>query len=276
MKPAKLKETLKAGKPAFGFMLFAIEGMRWTRMYAGSTLDYIIIDWEHASRDRQRLSELIGSVQSAQITCIIRTPNTDETYVAMALDAGADGVLVPYCESIQDVRACANKLRLHPLKGEYFDRACTTGELPSEKTRQYLQNRHKDHIFIMGVESEPAANRLDELLQCADIDGIFVGPNDLTTSLGIPDEVENPKYLQVLKNIIETGEKHGIPTMVHQQSIETSEKAIELGARFILHSSDVGILLKGVQKDFAKLRKIAAKKFGEVEARHAENTLETI
>ena len=63
MKPAELKATLKAGKPAFGFMLFAVEGMRWARMYAGSTLDYIIIDWEHASRDRQRLSELIGSVQ---------------------------------------------------------------------------------------------------------------------------------------------------------------------------------------------------------------------
>ena len=100
----------------------------------------------------------------------------------------------------------------------------------------------------MGIESKPAANRLDELLECAEIDGIFVGPNDLTTSLGIPDEVDNPIYLDVLKNVIETGEKHGVPTMVHQQSIETSTKAIELGARFVLHSSEVGILLKGISK----------------------------
>ena len=194
----------------------------------------------------------------------------------MALDAGADGVLVPYCESLEEVRACANKLRLHPLKGEYFRRASLTGEMPSEKTREYLHNRHKDHIFIMGVESEPCVNRLDELLECAEIDGIFVGPNDLTTSLGIPDEVDNPKYLEVLKHIIDTGEKHGVPTMVHQQSIETSAKAIELGARFVLHSSDVGILLKGVQTDFAQLREIASEKFGAVEAREAEDTLETI
>ena len=276
MQPGELKAALKAGKPAFGFMIFAIEGLRWARMYAGSTLDYIIIDWEHASRDRQRLSELIGSVQSADITCIVRTPNTDDTYVAMSLDAGADGVLVPYCESLEEVRACANKLRLHPLKGEYFERACLTGELPSKKTRDYLHNRHKDHIFIMGVESEPAVNRLDELLECAEIDGIFVGPNDLTTSLGIPDEVENPKYLEVLKHVIDTGEKHGVPTMVHQQTMEASTKAIELGARFVLHSSDVGILLKGVQTDFAQLREVASAKFGGVEAREAEDTLETI
>ena len=276
MEPAQLKATLKAGKPVFGFMIAAIEGLRWARVYAGSTLDYIIIDWEHSSRNRQKISELVTSVKSAGITCIVRTPNTDDTYVAIALDAGADGVLVPYCETVEEVRACANKVRFHPLKGEYFERACMTGELPSEKTREYLNNRHKDHIFIMGIESEPAANRLDELLECAEIDGIFVGPNDLTTSLGIPDEVDNPIYLDVLKNVIETGEKHGVPTMVHQQSIETSTKAIELGARFVLHSSEVGILLKGIQNDFAQLREIASAKFGAVEAREAEDTLDTI
>ena len=257
-------------------MIAAIEGLRWARVYAGSTLDYIIIDWEHSSRNRQKISELVTSVKSAGITCIVRTPNTDDTYVAIALDAGADGVLVPYCETVEEVRACANKVRFHPLKVEYFERACMTGELPSEKTREYLNNRHKDHIFIMGIESEPAANRLDELLECAEIDGIFVGPNDLTTSLGIPDEVDNPIYLDVLKNVIETGEKHGVPTMVHQQSIETSTKAIELGARFVLHSSEVGILLKGIQNDFAQLREIASAKFGAVEAREAEDTLDTI
>ena len=276
MEPAQLKATLKAGKPVFGFMIAAIEGLRWARVYAGSTLDYIIIDWEHSSRNRQKISELVTSVKSAGITCIVRTPNTDDTYVAIALDAGADGVLVPYCETVEEVRACANKVRFHPLKGEYFERACMTGELPSEKTREYLNNRHKDHIFIMGIESEPASNRLDELLECAEIDGIFVGPNDLTTSLGIPDEVDNPIYLDVLKNVIETGEKHGVPTMVHQQSIETSTKAIELGARFVLHSSEVGILLKGIQNDFAQLREIASAKFGGVEAREAEDTLDTI
>ena len=117
---------------------------------------------------------------------------------------------------------------------------------------------------------------MDELLECAEIDGIFVGPNDLTTSLGIPDEVDNPVYLDVLKRIIDTGERHGVPTMVHQQTIEASAKAIELGARFVLHSSDVGILLKGVQNDFAQLREIAGKRFGDVAEVEAKDTLDTI
>ena len=276
MNPSELKAALKAGRPVFGFMLFAVEGLRWSRFYPGSTLDYIIIDWEHASRDRAGLSNLIGSVKSSDMACIVRTPSTDDVYVAMALDAGADGVLVPYCESLEEVRRCANKLRYHPLKGEYFERVAAIAELPSDKTREYLEGRHKDHIFIMGVESEPAVNRLDELLECAEIDGIFVGPNDLTTSLGIPDEVDNSAYLDVLKRVIDTGERHGVPTMVHQQTMEASAKAIELGARFVLHSSDVGILLRGVQSDFAQLREIAGERFGGVAEVEAKDTLETI
>ena len=276
MKPADLKRTLADGKPAFGFMLFAIEGLRWSRMFEGSTLDYIIIDWEHASRDRTGLANLITAVKQSGTTCIVRTPDTEDVYVAEALDAGADGVLVPYCESIEEVQRCAYKLRYHPLKGEYFHRLTQTGELPSEKTREYLSNRHKDNLFIMGVESVPAVERLDELLQCAPIDGIFVGPNDLTTSMGIPDEVENPEYLATLKRIIDTGEARGVPTMVHQQTMSASAKAIELGARFVLHSSDVGLLLRAVQDDFAALRESARATFGEFESAEARDTLETI
>ncbi len=96
MKPAELKAALKAGTPVFGFMTFAIGSTRWGRVLAGSTLDYIIIDSEHGSRDRGLISDLVQQIQSVGITAIVRVPSTDPIYVAMAVDAGADGVLVPY------------------------------------------------------------------------------------------------------------------------------------------------------------------------------------
>lgn len=276
MKPAELKAALKAGKPVFGFMTFAIGSVRWGRVLAGSTLDFIIIDSEHGSRDRGLISDLVQQIQSLDITALVRTPSTDPIYVAMAVDAGADGVLVPYCETVEEVKACCAKLRTHPLKGEYYDRVVETGEYPSEKSKAYLDKRHEDHIFIMGIESKPAADRVGELIDCADIDGVFIGPNDMTTSLGIPDEVENPIYIDTLKKIIGEADKRGLPTMIHQQTMPTSTTAIELGARFILHSSDVGILLRNIQDEFAQLREIAGKKYGDVAEVEAEDTLDVI
>ena len=276
MKPSDLKAALKAKRPVFGFMVSATASMRWGRVFAGSTLDFVVIDSEHGSRDRQLIADTVAQMQSLDITAIVRTPNTEEVYVAMALDAGADGVLVPYCETVDEVRHCAVKLRTHPLKGEYYERVVETGEYPSEKSKKYLSERHKNHIFIMGIESEPAANRVGELIDCADIDGVFIGPNDMTTSLGIPDESGNPIYLDTLSKIIAEADKRRIPTMIHQQTIDTSAKAIELGARFIMHSSDAGILLRGTQEEFAELRKITSKKYGVVDEVEAEDTLDVV
>ena len=276
MKPSDLKAALKAKRPVFGFMVSATSSMRWGRVFAGSTLDFVVIDSEHGSRDRQLIADTVAQMQTLDITAIVRTPNTEEVYVAMALDAGADGVLVPYCETVDEVRHCAVKLRTHPLKGEYYERVVETGEYPSDKSKKYLADRHKDHIFIMGIESEPAANRVGELIDCADIDGVFIGPNDMTTSLGIPDESGNSIYLDTLSKIIAEADKRGIPTMIHQQTIETSAKAIELGARFIMHSSDAGILLRGTQDEFAQLRKITSKKYGVVDEVEAEDTLDVV
>ena len=276
MKPSDLKAALKAKRPVFGFMVSATSSIRWGRVFAGSTLDFVVIDSEHGSRDRQLIADTVAQMQTLDITAIVRTPNTEEVYVAMALDAGADGVLVPYCETVDEVRHCAVKLRTHPLKGEYYERVVETGEYPSDKSKKYLAERHKDHIFIMGIESEPAANRVGELIDCAEIDGVFIGPNDMTTSLGIPDESSNSIYLDTLSKIIAEADKRGIPTMIHQQTIETSAKAIELGARFIMHSSDAGILLRGTQDEFAQLRKITSKKYGVVDEVEAEDTLDVV
>ena len=77
MKPADLKAAIKAKKPVFGFMISATASMRWERVFAGSTLDFVVIDSEHGSRDRQLIADTVAQMQSLDITAIVRTPNTE-------------------------------------------------------------------------------------------------------------------------------------------------------------------------------------------------------
>ena len=111
----------------------------------------------------------------------------------MALDAGTAGVLVPYCETVEEVQAVVATAHWHPLKGEYLRRAVEEGELPSAETRKYLRNRRKESFVVIGIESEPAWRNLDAILDVGGIDGVFIGPNDMSTSLGIPDDYANPR-----------------------------------------------------------------------------------
>lgn len=261
MNPTELKSTLDKGQPVFGMMISMMENMRWVSVLASTTLDYVVVDTEHGSRDRREIANHVIMGQAAGKTVIVRVPEPNPVWVAEAVDAGAHGVLVPYCEDIDEVRACCWKLRVHPLKGEGFKNVMETGEYPSKKSQEYLEKRNGGRLFIMGVESKPALDNLEAMVDCAPIDGVFVGPNDLTTSLGIPDEVDNPIYVDALKRIISVSESRGKPVLIHQQTVETSKKAIELGARWVLHSTDAGFVRNGVNSDFAELRKAASSKW---------------
>jgi 2-keto-3-deoxy-L-rhamnonate aldolase RhmA len=254
MNATKLIKTLKNGGHVFGCMLSAMASTRFGPVLAGSTLDYAVIDSEHSSRDRAEIQQLAGMLRQADITPIVRVPVPKAEWVAMALDAGAAGVLVPYCETVEEVRAVVATTKWHPLKGEYLRRAVEDGVLPSTASKRYLRNRRKESFVIIGIESEPAYENLDALLDVGDIDGVFIGPNDMSTSLGAPDDYENPRYLAVIADIIKRAEKRGIPVMVHQQTVPTSSKAIELGARFVLHCTDARLLQRVLQEDMQALR----------------------
>ena len=86
---------------------------------------------------------------------------------------------------------------------------------------------------------------------------MFIGPNDMSTSLWVPDYYSNKKYLNVVADIIKRCTARKIPVMVHQQTIATSSKAIELGARFVLHSTDGRMLQRIIQNEMNALREAA-------------------
>ena len=271
MKGGDLKQTLREGGSVFGMMLTMARNPRWGNILAGGGIDYVVIDTEHSQRSRAEISDSIVWLKAAGLTVIVRIPFPVPHYVTMALDAGADGVLVPYCESVEEVRDCVGAKEWHPLKGQYLKRAIERGEHASDKTRDYLAARHADNIIIIGIESEPAYLNLDAILGVGGIDAIFVGPNDMSTSLGIPDEYDNPRYWDVLAEIARKSEAAGAAVMIHQQNVADSTIAIELGARFVLHSSEGRTLQRQMQSDFNALREAA----GSLE-RAVEDTVETV
>lgn len=276
MKSSEIKATLKDGGAVFGFMISAIRNIKWGAVLADGGIDYAIIDTEHGQRSREELSDLCTILKAVGISPIIRIPYPVPHYVAMALDTGAEGVLVPYCEDPDVVRHCVSVKRWHPMKGEYLERAAMTGEFVSQKSKDYLEKRHEGHIIIIGIESVPGYKNLDEILAIEGIDGIFIGPNDMSTSLGKPDDYENPEYWEVVDGIITKSEASGRPVMIHQQNVSDSTRAINAGARFILHSSDSRLLQRQMQSDFTALRELAEKKLGRSLSRKVKDTVETV
>ena len=258
MNGAELKATLREGGRVFGTMLSLSRNPSWLAVLDGVGLDYAVIETEHNARSRGDVGDFLTMMNTTGVVPIVRIPIPDSHYVTMAMDAGAQGILAPYCETVEQVREVIGAAKWRPLKGEAVRRVVETGEHVSDETRAFLEERNKNSIAIIGIESVAAVENLEAILDVPGIDGIFVGPNDMSISLGFPDQYDRPEYQTTVKHIIDTADGRGIACLVHHQNPELSSYWINQGARFILHGSDRRALTEGFRTEFSELRRVAS------------------
>ena len=256
MNGAELKARTRAGGIVYGTMLSVARNPRWATTIAGLGLDYVIIDSEHAPRDRGEIADLLAGLRGVDVVPIVRIPIPDSHYVTMALDAGAQGILAPYCETPDEVREVVGATKWRPLKGELVRRAVEQGEFPSNASREYLANRNRDNVCIIGIESVPAMEALDDIVAIEGVDAIFVGPNDLSISLGVPDQYDHPDYEAALRTIIATCRSRKLPVLIHHQTAELTQKWLREGARFVLHCTETRAVHNAFRADFTAIRAV--------------------
>jgi 4-hydroxy-2-oxoheptanedioate aldolase len=263
MNGEQLRKKTSGGGIAYGTMLSMGRNPRWSQAISSFGLDYVIIDTEHAPRSRAEVADFLAAFTYSGVVPIVRIPIPASHYVTMYIDAGAQGILAPYCETVDQVKEVVAAARWRPLKGVLAEKAVETGELPSEATRAYLENRNKNNVCIIGIESVPAIENLENILKVEGIDAIFVGPNDLTITLGIPDQYDHPDYEAALREIIAKSEAASKPVLIHHQTVQLTQKWLREGARFVLYSSDARTMHNGYRKEFGEIRSVGSELGGE-------------
>jgi 4-hydroxy-2-oxoheptanedioate aldolase len=256
MNGADLKAKTRAGGIVYGTMLSAARNPRWATTIAGLGLDYVIIDSEHAPRGRSEIADLLAGLTSVDVVPIVRVPIPSSHYITMALDAGAQGILAPYCETPDEVREVVGAAKWRPLKGELVRRVVEQGEFPSDASREYLERRNRNSVCIVGIESVPAMEALDDIVAIEGVDAIFVGPNDLSISLGVPDQYDHPDYEAALRTIIATCQGRNVPVLIHHQTPDLSAKWLREGARFVLHCTETRAVHNAFREEFGAIRAV--------------------
>ena len=258
----QLKQILRDGGRVYGTMLALARNPRWVRVLAGVGLDYVIVDTEHSPFSRGEVADMLAALARADIVPIVRVPIPDPHYVTMARDAGADGVLAPYCETVEQVRDVVGAAKWRPLKGVLLDRAVGADEFPSEEVKDYLADRNRSCIVIIGIESVPAVENLEAILDVPGVDAIFVGPHDLSVSVGVPEQYDHPAFEAAMMRIVDTCNARNVPVAIHVFNQPMATKWMKAGGRFVLHLSDVMAMSEGFRQEFNALRQFEAELTG--------------
>ena len=232
-------------------------GPMWPPVVARAGLDFVFIDTEHNALGRQTVSWMCRAYGAAGLATIVRIPAPDPYQASMALDGGADAVLAPYIETPEQVRALRGAVRLRPLKGERMERGLDDAAALGPETSRYLEERNAGRSLLINIESVPGIERLDEILAAGGVDGVIVGPHDLTVNLGVPEQYHHPRFEEAVRRILETCVGRGVSMGVHAfwNSIPQQIEWAKAGANVILHSADLLLFHRALCGDLVQLKR---------------------
>ena len=249
-----LRAALRAGRRVYGTLIVA-DSPRWPAQVAQIGLDFVFIDTEHIALDRKELSWMCQIYAGLGLPPLVRIPAPDPYAATMALDAGAAGIVAPYIETVDQVRALHGAVKLRPIKGARLD-AMLSGRQSFEPALSAYQQTHcADNILVINVESRPAIENLDALLAVDGLDAVLIGPHDLSSSLGVPEEYDAAAFDAAVRTIGQRARARDIGAGIHcWMGVQREIAWAQAGFNFFIHSADIIAMREKLSAEVRELR----------------------
>lgn len=240
----RLKSLLREGKPAFGLFL-TIGHAEVAEMLSLTGYDWLLVDMEHAPIEVATLEMMLIAVRPP-VTPLVRVPVNDPAHIKVALDAGAMGVMVPHVDSAEEAKLAASYVRYPPkgVRGVGPRRAALYGLAKEE----YLKRADEEVMLIVQIESREAVGKVEEILGVEGVDAYFIGPADLSASLGVTGGLRSPEVVRAVEKIASVGEAQGVPGGIYCASRSDVELALRLGLKMLALGSDYRLLVEGARR----------------------------
>ena len=247
-------DKLKKGERVYG-SAFTSTAPSWALSLKKAALDFVFIDNEHISMNRADLARLCQLFKAYGITPVVRIPSPDAFLASQAIDAGAVGVIAPYLENVGQIRDLVGAVKFKPLKGEKLQRLLSGEEELNDSMKDYISRFNEGNLCIANIESVAAIERLDELLSVPGLDGVFIGPHDLSVSLGYPEQYDHPVFEEAVRKIIKVTRSKGLSIGVHfSLEPERQVRWAKEGANIIVHSFDIALFTQRLVHDMNIIR----------------------
>jgi 4-hydroxy-2-oxoheptanedioate aldolase len=214
-------------------------------------VDLVVLDMQHGAIE---FGDVIGLLQAVQpfAPALVRLPSVDPTAVTRALDLGADGVVVPLVDSLDDARR-AVEAAIYPPAGTRsygpLRAAVRHGDGYRERVAEHA-------VVIAMIETANALAAVEEIAAVAGLGGLFVGPADLGLAIGVGPQTDgsDPTYLAARRRVVDAAHAHGLSVGLHGLDVGAQRAALADGVDWVVVASDLTLLAAGVRDRLAAMR----------------------
>ena len=234
------KQLLRDGKPAVGIWI-NMPSVVGAEALASVGWDWLTLDVEHGCMDYETQQNLFIAIGANGTIPLARIPENDTAVIKRTLDAGAYGVVVPMVCTVDDAKRAAAACR-YPMGGV---RSAGGGRWRYWAGADYMQHANDEILCIVMIEHVDAVERVEDILSVDGVDGCFIGPSDLSWSMGLQGK-RDARHAEAIQRVLEGGKKVGKFTGIHCMSPGEVVQRMQAGFQFLACQNDAAYMMTGV------------------------------
>ncbi len=205
--------------------------------------DWFLFDLEHSALNEQSAQVLMQGMRDDSITPLVRVAWNDQILIKKALDIGAHGVIVPMVNTRQDAENAVSACRYPPVGM----RGCGP-KRPWIYDPAYIDTADEEILVIVQIETEEAVSNIDEILSVEGVDGFFVGPFDLSITMGLKGRMDDPSFQKAIDTVFAAGKRLGVATGLWGGAGKSVAERLADGWQIVAVGLDLYVLVAGAKR----------------------------
>ena len=255
MRPNRIKQIWRDGKcVTLGWL--SVPNSFTAEMMARQGFDALCVDLQHGLNELPNLLPMLQAISQTDTVPVVRVPWNDPAIIMKALDVGAYGIIVPLVNTAAEAAAAVAACRYPPvgMRSSGPIRAMHYGG------ENYQAEANGEIVVLAMIETKEGLANLDVICATAGLDGVYIGPADLSYALGLPPRGDNPDphHVATCNRILETAHHHGIKACMHCASAAFAAGAVKRGFDLIMLTSDVASMIAGARRQLDDLKAATA------------------
>lgn len=241
-----LATTLRAGQPVLLLTVSEVRNPNLAVMLQTAGMDGFLLDMEHATSNWSDMAAMVALARAVAVHPIVRVPEIRRETILKPLDAGAAGLLIPMVEKVEEVERIVSFMKYPPDgdRGVAIRRPHSAYRKLDDPGAYLAKTNEEDTTVILQIETGRAIENLDALFSAPGVDAAYIGPFDLSVSLGCPGRLWIDEMVEAYTTLIDAGKRHGVATgMQFSGEFDRAAEFIDAGMQLVSLGSDLGYLV---------------------------------
>ena len=240
MLASSIKEKFAKGEVSIGSWM-SMGHVSIAEILAAAGYDWVVVETEHTAIDVSEVLRLLISIEGRGAVPLVRLAWNDPIQAKAVMDSGAAGVIVPMVNTREEAELAVKSIKYPPVGFRGVGLARAQGYGPDFD--EYMARANSDSLLMLQIEHIDAVNNIDEILEVEGIDGTYIGPYDLSTSMGLPGKLDHPGVVAAMEKVLQATLARGLAPGIHLVHPEMARDAlkqhVERGFRFIALGTDI-------------------------------------